>query len=63
MSAEKLLEKYIAEHPDYWEFENEAKVVAILKELCDNKNTDQNITTIQNRSQVLYFLGCLQDKI
>ena len=38
MTAEQVLEKYIAEHPEYWEFENELKVVASLKELCDNKS-------------------------
>ncbi|MBN1116681.1 MAG: hypothetical protein JXA77_05735 [Bacteroidales bacterium] len=40
---EQILERYILEHPDYWEFENEAKEVAILKELCDNKTIKRNI--------------------
>lgn len=28
------LEQFIAEHPDYWEFENELKEVERLKLLC-----------------------------
>ncbi len=33
MSTEQLLKKYISEHPDYWEFENEVKEVERLKKL------------------------------
>ncbi|WP_430819772.1 hypothetical protein [Carboxylicivirga caseinilyticus] len=40
MSAEQLLEKFIIEHPDYWEFDEEAKEVARLKELCKLKNKE-----------------------
>lgn len=29
-----MLEKYISEHPDYWEFESELKEVNKLKKLC-----------------------------
>lgn len=29
LSAKQMLEKYILEHPDYWEFENEAKKLTI----------------------------------
>ena len=48
MSAEQLLEKYISEHPDYWEFENEANVVVTLKELCKSNNLKPNNSTAQN---------------
>lgn len=34
MSAVQILEKYILEHPEFWEFENELKEVRRLKELC-----------------------------
>jgi len=42
MNTEKLLEKYILEHPDYWEFENELREVAKLKELCKGEAIKQN---------------------
>ena len=28
---EEILKRYISEHPDYWEFENELREVTILK--------------------------------
>ena len=34
MSAKQKLEKYILEHPDFWEFENERREVERLKVLC-----------------------------
>lgn len=37
MSTEQLLEKFISEHPDYWEFENEVQEVKRLKALCENR--------------------------
>lgn len=37
MSAEQILENYISQHLDYWEFENEIKEVARLKELCNDE--------------------------
>ncbi len=50
MTIEQILEAYILEHPEYWEFENEAKEVAILKELCNNKTIKQRISNKQNCS-------------
>jgi hypothetical protein len=37
MMAEQMLEKYISEHPDYWEFENEIKEIERIEELCSNE--------------------------
>lgn len=37
MTAEQMLEKYLFEHPDYWEYENEVKEVERLKQLCASK--------------------------
>jgi hypothetical protein len=34
MTAEQILENYILERPNYWEFENEINEVARLKSLC-----------------------------
>lgn len=34
MNPEKLLEKYILAHPDFWEFEDERKEVERLRALC-----------------------------
>lgn len=31
MKNKQILEEYIAEHPDYWEFENEREEVERLK--------------------------------
>ncbi|MEJ6583443.1 MAG: hypothetical protein QNL61_06170 [Crocinitomicaceae bacterium] len=40
MSTLQLLETYISEHPDYWEFENERNEVERLKKLCAVQVTD-----------------------
>jgi hypothetical protein len=45
---EQLLEKYISEHPDYWEFENEFEEVVRLKESCKNEAIKQNIIPDQD---------------
>ena len=37
MSAEQRLEKYISQHPDYWDFEEEVKEVERLKAMCGNQ--------------------------
>lgn len=42
MTAKQMLEKYISEHPDYWDFENEIKEIARLKELCNSEATPPN---------------------
>jgi hypothetical protein len=34
MTAEQILEMYILEHPDYWDFENELNEVDRLRQLC-----------------------------
>lgn len=38
MNAEQMLNIFISEHPDYWEFEEEMKEVARLSELCKDEN-------------------------
>jgi hypothetical protein len=47
MSAKQLLEKYILEHPEYWEFETEIKEVERLKGLCNDEVVDQNVFILQ----------------
>ena len=53
MNNDQRLEKYILEHPDYWEFENEIKEVSRLKELCNNDTIQQNILLSQNTTSLL----------
>jgi hypothetical protein len=36
MNAEQMLEVYILDHPDYWDFENEVQEVCRLRALCEN---------------------------
>lgn len=42
MNAEQMLNIYISEHPDYWEFEDEIKEVARLNELCNEESMKNN---------------------
>ncbi len=37
MNAKQRLEDYLFKHPDYWEYENELKVVQRLKEMCQEE--------------------------
>ena len=37
MSALQILETYINQHPDYWEYENERNEVERLTDLCSNE--------------------------
>ncbi|MBN1117245.1 MAG: hypothetical protein JXA77_08580 [Bacteroidales bacterium] len=41
MNTEQMLKKYLSEHPDYWEYENELQEVRRLKALCENDNADK----------------------
>jgi hypothetical protein len=36
MNSIQMLEEYIADHPDYWDFENEVQEVYRLRALCEN---------------------------
>ncbi len=38
------------EHPDYWDYEDEARIVAMLKEICDRQKSYGNYSTIRNLS-------------
>jgi hypothetical protein len=38
MDPEKILERYLLSHPDYWEFENEVREVRRLKAMCGKKD-------------------------
>ena len=40
MSAEQMLEKYIAENPDFWEFDDAIQEVVRLKELCKKERSN-----------------------
>jgi len=50
MSAEQMLKRYVMEHPDYWDYEDEARIVAMLKEICDRQKSYGNYSTIRNLS-------------
>lgn len=52
MSAKQMLEKYMREHPDFWEFENEMIEVARLKKLCNDEAMKQTILPIQKYAQL-----------
>ena len=41
MNAEQVLIKYLMEHPDYWDYENEVKEVERLKRLCVDANLEK----------------------
>ncbi len=47
MSTEQVLENYIAEHPDYWEFDNEVQEVKRLKKLSIEEAKNQNVKCIK----------------
>ncbi len=52
MDAEQLLEKYLLEHPDYWDFENEVKEVERLRSLCDSETTNATMSFEHNCPQL-----------
>ncbi len=43
MNAKQLLEEYLVQHPDYWEYENEVQEVRKLMALCQQETNESGI--------------------
>jgi len=52
MNAKQLLEQYIWEHPDYWDYDDEIEEVIRLKELCDKELIEQENRSIKSHYQL-----------
>jgi len=52
MNALQILNQYIEQHPEYWEYQNEAQEVERLRKLCEKEVTPSQFIEIQKNAQL-----------
>lgn len=55
MNAQQLLDNFVAQHPDYWNFNNELQEVERLKKKCETENNEKKFIHVHHD-----FRNCLK---